>query len=409
MSNIAEAPREKLKEIIAKNGEALLQDPDRCEGLLKDHCGPHRREISALVGALEERVPMELKSSWQSAMTPEAMRARLVQRLQDNRGLAPDVADWAVDAWSYALGVGLGRRSERLESEVISVPVISPAGMPGVLSQPQAPADAAWAREFGNASLAAAAASQPQPQSQVQPPVPVKTGWSTGTKVGAAVAAAVIIYLVIPKHTAPKPCPAGQIRAVSGNCEVVPPPPPPPPVEPPKVTAAIAVGTPIPVTVSEALDSETVMVGQFVKGAIQAAVELEGKTVVPAGTKVVLQVKGVDQAGKILGAAKIDFALVEMTVHGKKYTVASAETAFKGPSKTANTAKKAGIFGAIGAAAGCGISHVAGHKCATGAEVGAGGGVAAGVAVSAHDKPKPAQLKAGTILKFKLSQPLNLG
>ena len=116
MANVtAEIPREKLKELVERNGDSLLQDPDRCEGLLKDHCGAHRREISALVGALEERVPLELKSSWQTAMTPEAMRARLVQRLEENRGLAPEVAGWAVDAWSYALGVGLGRRSDRVE------------------------------------------------------------------------------------------------------------------------------------------------------------------------------------------------------------------------------------------------------------------------------------------------------
>jgi hypothetical protein len=104
MTNIADAPREKLREIVARDGSRILEDSDRCEGLLKDYCGEHRREISALVGALEERVPMELRSSWQTAMTPEAMRARLVQRLQDNRGLAPEVADWAVDAWSYEIG-----------------------------------------------------------------------------------------------------------------------------------------------------------------------------------------------------------------------------------------------------------------------------------------------------------------
>src|SRR5271155_4589830 len=112
-------PREKLKELMEKNGDGLLQDRDRCEGLLKDYCGGHRKEISALVGALQERVPLELRSSWQTAMTPEAMRARLVQRLEDNRGLAPEVADWAVDTWSYALGVGLGRKSDRLDSVVL--------------------------------------------------------------------------------------------------------------------------------------------------------------------------------------------------------------------------------------------------------------------------------------------------
>ena len=105
-------PREKLKQLMEKNGEGILQDRDRCEGLLKDYCGGHRREISAIVGALEERIPLELKSSWQTAMTPEAMRARLVQRLEDNRGLAPEIANYAVDTWSYAFGVGLGPSSD---------------------------------------------------------------------------------------------------------------------------------------------------------------------------------------------------------------------------------------------------------------------------------------------------------
>src|SRR6266567_3194669 len=118
MDLVSQIPREKLKALVEKNGDGLLHDADRCEGLLKDHCGAYRREISALVGAVQERIPVELKSSWQTAMTPEAMRARLVQRLEENRGLAPDVASWAVDAWSYALGVGLGRVSDRVEVPV---------------------------------------------------------------------------------------------------------------------------------------------------------------------------------------------------------------------------------------------------------------------------------------------------
>jgi hypothetical protein len=123
----AEAARQTLKELLEKNGDPLLEDRDRCEGLLKDHCGAHRKEISALIGALEERIPSELKSSWQTSMTPEAMRARLVQRLEDNRGLAPEVAAWAVDAWSYALGISVSRQSDRVE-DLAAADGIAPAG-----------------------------------------------------------------------------------------------------------------------------------------------------------------------------------------------------------------------------------------------------------------------------------------
>ena len=147
-------PREKLKELMEKNGDGLLQDRDRCEGLLKDYCGGHRREISAIVGALEERVPLELKSSWQTAMTPEAMRARLVQRLEDNRGLAPEIANYAVDTWSYALGVGLGRSSDRVQ-DVVPIPTQN-----GFAAPPSAEERAAADRPAGS-SIPSAAAVQP--------------------------------------------------------------------------------------------------------------------------------------------------------------------------------------------------------------------------------------------------------
>ena len=156
-------PREKLKELVEKNGDGLLQDRDRCEGLLKDYCGGHRREISAIVGALEERIPLELKSSWQTAMTPEAMRARLVQRLEDNRGLAPEIANYAVDTWSYALGVGLGRSSDRVQ-DVAPIP-----NQNGFAAAPSAEERAAADRPAGSSIPSAAAVSQwlPRPAPSV--------------------------------------------------------------------------------------------------------------------------------------------------------------------------------------------------------------------------------------------------
>jgi hypothetical protein len=187
-------PREKLKELMEKNGDGLLQDRDRCEGLLKDYCGGHRREISAIVGALEERVPLELKSSWQTAMTPEAMRARLVQRLEDNRGLAPEIANYAVDTWSYALGVGLGRSSDRVQ-DVAPIP-----NKNGLAAVPSAEERAAADRPAGSSIPSVAA---------VQPLVPKTGGLSNQNKavvggVGLLAAAAVAFALLHhPQPTTP--------------------------------------------------------------------------------------------------------------------------------------------------------------------------------------------------------------
>lgn len=97
-------PQQKLGEIIAKYGSSLGDDPQRCEGLLRDFCGQYRKEIAALVGAVKEGVPKELLSS-QHSVPPEVTVARLTKRLQDDLALAEDAARWSVESWALALGV----------------------------------------------------------------------------------------------------------------------------------------------------------------------------------------------------------------------------------------------------------------------------------------------------------------
>ena len=96
-------PREKLCELIATYGQTLCDDPRRCEALLRDLCAANRREIRALVSALRERVATDLLAA-SEGVPREVLRARLTQRLQDNLGLAEEIARWAVDSWALALG-----------------------------------------------------------------------------------------------------------------------------------------------------------------------------------------------------------------------------------------------------------------------------------------------------------------
>ncbi|MEI9811738.1 MAG: hypothetical protein WDO18_03285 [Acidobacteriota bacterium] len=391
MSNLSQEPREKLKELLVKNGDVLLQDSDRCEGLLKDHCPEYRREVSALVGALEERIPMELKSSWQSNMTPEAMRARLVQRLEEHRGLAHDIAEWSVDSWSYAVGVGLPRSSDRLDSVVIS----------GDEAKRNAAADEVWDSSQNS--------QQKQQAAVVVPPAPVKRKW-----VGPAVAAALLLgafgyyqktHVVAP---AEKLCGDGSKAAADGTCvdpnkDKVKEKAKEAPVDPVKTQpVARIVPAPVSVAVNEPLNSDTVTPGQFVQGTVKAPVTVDGKVVIPAGSKAMLQVTDVDQAGKLLGAAKIELALVEVTVDGKTMALKSDARSVKGPSKTVSTAKKTGVLAGIGCGAGAAVGRLF-KKTARGCGAGAAAGGATGVALSAKDKPKPAVLAAGTPIKFTVS------
>ncbi|MBA4123686.1 MAG: right-handed parallel beta-helix repeat-containing protein [Acidobacteria bacterium] len=96
-------PRQKLVEIVAKHGVSVVENPRRCEGLLRDYCGKFRREVSVLTMALEERVAFDLLAA---KNTPrQVLLNRLMQRLCDNLALSEAAARWAVNSWAFALGV----------------------------------------------------------------------------------------------------------------------------------------------------------------------------------------------------------------------------------------------------------------------------------------------------------------
>jgi hypothetical protein len=97
-------PRQKLREIVAHYGEAIVDDPRRCRALLLDLCGEHRREIFVLTTAQEEQVPNDLLEM-KSRMPTSVLVAQLTRRLMDNRALTEDAARWAVESWALALGM----------------------------------------------------------------------------------------------------------------------------------------------------------------------------------------------------------------------------------------------------------------------------------------------------------------
>ncbi len=96
--------RSKLTELVGRFGLDLCNDPRRCEALLRDVCGEHKRAIVALVSAAREGVGTELRQS--SAGVPkDLVIARLTKRLHEDFGLVEELARWAVETWAVALGV----------------------------------------------------------------------------------------------------------------------------------------------------------------------------------------------------------------------------------------------------------------------------------------------------------------
>ena len=96
--------RPKLCEIVARYGTSICDDPVRCEGFIRDFCGPHRREIFILVSALKEGIPADLLS-FRGKMLLDLRITHLTERLHSNMSFERDAARWGVESWALALGV----------------------------------------------------------------------------------------------------------------------------------------------------------------------------------------------------------------------------------------------------------------------------------------------------------------
>lgn len=93
-----------LKALLTTQGQTLLAQPGRLKSLLQDECPEAKREISALLLALEERIPQDLLVV-HSGEPIGNLLARLAKRLSEQRALAGAAALWAVRAWAGALGL----------------------------------------------------------------------------------------------------------------------------------------------------------------------------------------------------------------------------------------------------------------------------------------------------------------
>jgi hypothetical protein len=100
-----DAPRQKLREIVRQHGRIIIENPRRCENLLRDYCGEFRREISVLTMALEEHAVADMLAAPASALPRKVMLTRLAQRLCDNLALSESAARWSIESWAWAFGV----------------------------------------------------------------------------------------------------------------------------------------------------------------------------------------------------------------------------------------------------------------------------------------------------------------
>jgi len=99
--------RDTLRQLIVRYGHSLCDDPRRCEAMLRDLCGQHKREVFILVSALKQRVASDLLGGSGGLPIP-LLLGRLRKRLEDELALTGEAARWAVETWALALGVIAG-------------------------------------------------------------------------------------------------------------------------------------------------------------------------------------------------------------------------------------------------------------------------------------------------------------
>jgi len=99
--------RDTLRQLIVRYGHALCDDPRRCEAMLRDLCGQHKREVFILVSALRQRVAADLLGGGGGLPTP-LLLGRLRRRLEDELALTGEAAHWAVETWALVLGIIAG-------------------------------------------------------------------------------------------------------------------------------------------------------------------------------------------------------------------------------------------------------------------------------------------------------------
>ena len=117
-------PRDVLVDIVAKYGLPVLTTPLRCEGLLKDYCGEHRREIAALMKCLRAGVINQLGQ--QNGTPIKTVCSRLSQTLEQDSEMPKAMAQWTIESWAVALGLLDPTAATALFPDLVSPPSASP-------------------------------------------------------------------------------------------------------------------------------------------------------------------------------------------------------------------------------------------------------------------------------------------
>jgi hypothetical protein len=164
----------------------------------------------------------------------------------------------------------------------------------------------------------------------------------------------------------------------------------------------VPAGAVLRVRLDQALDTETNKGGDKFTATLAEPVVVDGRTVIPKGTRFNGTVTTSESSGRLSGKGVLTVKLDSFRLNGREYDIAStaATRITEGHKK-----RDIGIIGG-GAAAGAAIGAIAGGK--KGALIGAGAGAAAGTGAAAATGKQDVELPAETGMVFTLQKPLEI-
>jgi hypothetical protein len=164
----------------------------------------------------------------------------------------------------------------------------------------------------------------------------------------------------------------------------------------------IPAGTVLTVSLGQAVGSKISQPGQSFSATLSNAVEIGGKTAIPAGAAASGTVADAKPLGRFKGGAVLSLQLTSIQVNGADQTIQTSSTTQTEKGKGKRTAVLAGGGAALGGL----IGGLAGGG--KGLAIGAAAGAGAGGAGAAFTGNKEIVLPAESALSFTLSQPLTV-
>jgi hypothetical protein len=163
------------------------------------------------------------------------------------------------------------------------------------------------------------------------------------------------------------------------------------------VEVTVPSGTELSIELLDSLSSESATVETAVRGRLRRAVDVNGRTVFPAGAIVSGAVSAVERPGRVKGRASLTVQFTHITVSGERNALATRPITVEGESDTKGDATKIGVGAGVGAVVG-GILG-GGSGAAKGAAIGGAAGTGAVLATRGKD----VELASGTTLSTSLT------